>query len=115
MAGSWLREADCERGTALGDHRHPERAGLAGQPGAVVVGPERRRRQVRMQLPGDLALRERVLVVAALVSRPRSPRLAAAPAEVNFAKLTVAAAAATRGSCRPGEDQRCCARTHAGF
>ena len=51
-----VAEVDVERRAALGDDRHPEGARLARQSGAVVVGPERRRRQVRMQLPRDLRL-----------------------------------------------------------
>jgi hypothetical protein len=46
------------------DYRHPERACLAGQPGTVVVGPNWRRRQMRMQLPRNLCLDERILVGA---------------------------------------------------
>jgi hypothetical protein len=41
-----------------GNDRHPERAELPGQPGAVVIRPHRGRRQLRMKLPADLGLGE---------------------------------------------------------
>ena len=64
--GGWqiVREADLERRSTLRDHCHPERACLTGEPGAVVVRPEWRRRQIRMQLPDNLRLGERILVRA---------------------------------------------------
>ena len=57
-----VRVAHRERSAALGNDCHPERAELAGQPGAVVVRPHRGRRQLRMKLPADLGLGERVRV-----------------------------------------------------
>jgi hypothetical protein len=46
-----MEEVDGEGRAALPDDSHPEGASLACQSGAVVVGPERRRRQVRVELP----------------------------------------------------------------
>jgi hypothetical protein len=60
--GKVVGEADLQGGAALRHDRHAERAGLTGQSGAVVVGPDRRRRQVGVELPRDLRLRERVAV-----------------------------------------------------
>ena len=60
-----MGEADVKRRPALRDQRHSERTRLAREPGTVVICPERRRRQVRMQLSRNLPLRERVLVDSA--------------------------------------------------
>src|SRR4029450_9416697 len=60
-----MRKADIKRRTALCDYSHPERARLAGEPRAVVVGPERRWREVGMQLSRYFPLCECVLVGSA--------------------------------------------------
>jgi len=60
-----MLESHGQRRATLGDDGHAKRAGLIGKPRAVVVGPDRRRGQMRMKLPPDLALRECIGIHAA--------------------------------------------------
>ena len=57
--------ADIEWGAALRDHRHAERTCLPAKSRTIVLSPERRRRQVGMQLSCNLPLREGVLIDSA--------------------------------------------------
>src|SRR6266496_2950258 len=57
--------ADIECCTALRDHRHAERTGLPPETRTIVISPERRRRQVGMQLSCNFPLRESVLIQSA--------------------------------------------------
>src|SRR6266540_3746870 len=63
----WQRTgvADIDRRATLGDHHHPERTCLPTKSRTVVVSPERRWRQVGMQLSCDFPLREGVLIHSA--------------------------------------------------
>ena len=57
--------ADIECRAALRDNRHAERTCLPTKSRTIVVSPERRRRQVGMQLSCNFPLRERVLIHSA--------------------------------------------------
>src|SRR6266487_5762276 len=53
---------DIERCVALRDDSHAERPSLTTESRTIVIRPERCRREVGMQLPCNLSLRERVLI-----------------------------------------------------
>ena len=103
--GKIVRKVHQERSAALRDDRHPERAGLTRKPRAVVVRPQRCGRQLRMKLPGDLSLGERIPVERA---RRRHDDAHSGQRHVLdvFRKLATGRGACVRNANRPWHSER---------